>query len=83
MMGWEQAMIGFGAIVLLLVLLVKLAVIVAVIWLVAVIIRKIADPVKTKSTEHDKSLQILKERFARGEISEEEYKKMKTTLGIK
>lgn len=35
---------------------------------------------KTFGKKEDRSLQILKERYARGETNEEEYERMKTAL---
>lgn len=56
-----------------------------IIYLIYRVIKKInlSDTPKTFSENHDDSLRILKDRFARGEISEEEYKRMKDILSDK
>jgi uncharacterized membrane protein len=55
---------------------------VAIIYLIFTAIKKlnVKDVPKTPIEAKDSSIQILKERYARGEISEEEYKKMKANL---
>ncbi|RYM06331.1 hypothetical protein EWH99_03105 [Sporolactobacillus sp. THM7-7] len=82
MTGFEYGMMGYmGLLVFLFFLLIKIAVLVAAIWLVVVLIKWMRRPLtKPKAESADKSLQILRERFARGEISEEEYQTMKKIL---
>jgi putative membrane protein len=77
MMGWNGGMMyGFGAGMGLIGWLVQLALIVALIYLAVILIRKLTG----SANESKKSESILKERFARGEISEEEYERMKKIL---
>ena len=52
----------------------------AIIYLIFTAIKKLNLKDDRKSSNEDNSLQILKERYAKGEISEEEYKKMKNIL---
>ena len=54
----------------------------AIIYLIFTAIKKLnaKDDRKSSNEMKDHSIQILKERFAKGEISEEEYKKMKDIL---
>jgi putative membrane protein len=77
MMGWNGGMmngyvIGMGFIGW----LVQLALFIAVIYLAFVLIKR----VNNKSDNHNQSEAILKERFARGEITEDEYQKKKKIL---
>lgn len=72
MMGWYGGMMngwGLGWII-------QLLIIVLFIYLIVMIIKKS----NSQSHHEDRSDAILKERFAKGEITEEEYKKMKKTL---
>ena len=57
-------------------MLLALAIIVAVVWLVTA-----ALPGRQRPTPED-AVQILKARFARGEISEQEYEQARRLLGI-
>ena len=52
----------------------------AIFYLVFMAIKKLNVKDNHNSSSEDKSIQILKERYAKGEISEEEYKKMKDML---
>ncbi|SFG93307.1 SHOCT domain-containing protein [Sporolactobacillus nakayamae] len=77
MMGWNGGMmngyvIGMGFIGW----LVQLALFIAVIYLAFVLIKR----VNNKSEDTNRYELILKERFARGDITEEEYNKMKKVL---
>ncbi len=51
------------------------AVIVAIVWLLSYLLRSNA-----ADSKHRSPMEILKERFARGEISREEYEERRKTL---
>ena len=70
MMGWGNWFAGP------LMMLVGLAILVAFIMLIV----RLAKGKGEKAKSHENTLQILRERFARGEISEEEYARMKRNL---
>ncbi|MET1248200.1 SHOCT domain-containing protein [Sporolactobacillus sp. STCC-11] len=77
MMGWNGGMmngyvIGMGFIGW----LVQIALFIAVIYLAFALIRR----VNNKSENTNRYESILKERFARGDITEDEYNKMKKIL---
>lgn len=77
MMGWNDGMMsGYGIGIGLIGLLFQLALFIGLIYLVVVLIKKVNHP----SNDSDHAEAILKERFARGEITEEEYKQMKKVL---
>lgn len=69
---------GFGIVFFILQLLFW----VAIIYVIFLAIKKFNSKVEHNSSIgiEDKSIQILKDRYARGEISEEEYKKVKEVL---
>ncbi|RYL94989.1 copper oxidase [Sporolactobacillus sp. THM7-4] len=54
-----------------------------VIYLIFVAIKKLNSTKDKKAKIEDDNLQIIKERYARGEINEEQYKKLKEDLGRK
>lgn len=72
MMGWSYGMMGgwFGMFIL----LIFIAVIVYAVF------RLSGDNHTSSGKNYDNSLDILNERFARGEISEEEYKRKKEMI---
>ncbi|MDD9149177.1 MULTISPECIES: SHOCT domain-containing protein [unclassified Sporolactobacillus] len=75
--GWNGGMMGgwgFG-----LGWLLQLLVFVVVIYLAFILIKRLNVPSNADRREN-RSEDILKERFAKGEITEEEYKKMKEVL---
>ncbi|MCI1882746.1 MAG: SHOCT domain-containing protein [Sporolactobacillus sp.] len=80
MMGWHGGMMGgFGIGLGLIGWLIQLALFIAVIYLAVVLIRRVTErPPEPNQSESWET--VLKERFARGEISEEEYNKMKNVL---
>ena len=81
MMNEYGMMGGFGIFGIIFFLL-HVLFLVAVIYLIFVAIKKLnlKDGHNRPIEEKDNSIQILKERYAKGEISEEEYKKMKDNL---
>lgn len=77
MYGWNGGMMGgwgFG-----LGWLLQLLFFIVVIYLAVVLIKRLNVPPNFEKREN-RSEEILKERFAKGEITEEEYKKMKEVL---
>lgn len=76
---------GFGGVGMVLVILFWVVLIAAAIWFVARLFPQIAgqSPSGTNSTKDLATLSpeaILKERFARGEITKEQYEEMRRTL---
>jgi putative membrane protein len=51
-----------------------------VIWGVVALVRGLSEPKHYDSSEVDSALEILKRRYARGEINKEEYKEKKREL---
>lgn len=51
--------------------------VVAIVWLLAYVLK---GQRSTEGSHGDRALEVLKERFARGEISEEEYEKKRKIL---
>jgi Predicted membrane protein len=77
MMGWNGGMMGgYGIGLGIIGWLVQMGLIVALVYFVFILVRKATH----SSTDNNQAEQILKERFARGEISQEEYQKMKEIL---
>ncbi|RYL92310.1 hypothetical protein EWI07_09735 [Sporolactobacillus sp. THM7-4] len=79
MMGWNGEMMGgwgigpgFGW-------LIQLLFFIVIIYLAFILIRKLNNIPESEKKEN-RAEEILRERFARGEITEEEYKKMKEVL---
>jgi putative membrane protein len=66
--GWLAALIG---------LLLLMALIVAVVWAVVRLTHQPSAP------HHDTALDILRERFARGEINQTEFEEAKRILGFR
>ncbi|WP_100489394.1 SHOCT domain-containing protein [Sporolactobacillus pectinivorans] len=77
MMGWNGGMMsGFSIGMGLIGWLVQLSLFIAVIYLVVTLIKKL----NHHSDTNKQGYAILKERFAQGEITEDEYKEMKKIL---
>jgi putative membrane protein len=72
MMGWGYGIMGWFGMMLIL-----LAIIGAVIYAV---IKLSSGNYRGSERRHDNSLEILNERFAKGEISEEEYRRTKEMI---
>lgn len=70
--GWGS---GFGMIVMVLIWLLFLVLIVTLIWF---LIRKGGK--SSSKSDNESSLEILKKRYARGEIDEEEFRRMKKEI---
>ncbi|RYL87524.1 SHOCT domain-containing protein [Sporolactobacillus sp. Y61] len=78
MMGWNNGMMnGFGIGMGFIGWLLQLALFIALIYLAVVLVKKVNHH-HSGNSDHAES--ILRERFARGEITEEEYEKMKRIL---
>jgi len=72
---------GFGGIVLILLLLFFGALIVGGVWLVKTIaVDNPSNHLVNKNTNQPSAQEILDQRYARGEISQEEYERIKTDL---
>lgn len=76
MMNGGMMGFGFGIISF----VVQLLFLAAIIFLIFIAIKKLNLQDHQKGSNNDNSLQILKERYAKGEINEDEYKKMKDIL---
>lgn len=63
-------------------LLFWLLVVVGVIWLIAAFTPRTASAVQTGSAPAESPLDILKRRYANGEINKEQFEEMKNTLGV-
>ncbi len=78
---WNGGFFGMGWIWMILFWLIIIAVVIVVVVLVVVNSSKqkqVSSPVK--SSTHEKAVEKLKERYAEGEISREEYKQMMEDL---
>lgn len=77
MMGFGM---GFGLIGLILMALLWGGLILAAVWLVRALFPQAERPAAVSSTARPGAREILDRRYARGEISREEYDSMKETL---
>ena len=81
--GWPNMMGGlfggFGFIWMIFIFLFILAIIAGIIILIVWAVRKAGSTQKTSQESIDKAIQTLKERYAKGEITKEEYEEMKKT----
>jgi putative membrane protein len=75
MMSW--GMMNFGMIMYMIFLVVIFG---FIIYGILLLITKLLIKDRTSSPDQDRSLQILKERFARGELSEEEFEQKQIYL---
>jgi Predicted membrane protein len=78
MMGWNGGMMGYGIGMGIFGWLLQLVLFALVIWLIITLILRTAHHPDSESGS--KAEAILKERFAKGEITEEEYEKMRAVL---
>lgn len=79
-MWFNGGMMGGFGISWILMFIVQLLFWATILYLIFVAIKKINVKDDHRSSREDKCIQILKERYAKGEISEEEYKEMKNIL---
>lgn len=70
-------MMGFGWIILLVFLAVTVGL---AIWLLTYLFPDISDPLSSRYHSQDSPVDILKQRYARGEISKGEYDEMRHSL---
>jgi putative membrane protein len=75
-MGWGYGMGGFGSIIM---LVFWIAVIVGIIFLVRWLVVSMGSSGRSARSE-DSALEILKRRYARGEINKEEFQEKKKDL---
>lgn len=75
MMGWGH----MGGWSLLLMTLIWIIIIVGIALLIYFLVVK---NIHTKSLSHDSALDILRRRYAKGEISKDEYERMKADLSV-
>ncbi len=79
MMGFGYGGLGYGGFGMgILGMLMQLAIIVAVIWGVVYLVKHAAH--KETGAQGYSAKELLAERFARGELTEEEYKRMRDLL---
>ena len=77
---WNGAFFGMGWIWMILFWLIIIAVVIVVLVLVVNSSKQNQAPSPGKSSTHEKAVEKLKERYAEGEISREEYKQMMEDL---
>ncbi|MBF8417460.1 SHOCT domain-containing protein [Heyndrickxia coagulans] len=61
-------------------MIVQLLIFILIIYLIVIGIKKVSEKDFGVHPKEDRSLEILRERYAKGEITEEEFKKMKKDL---
>jgi putative membrane protein len=79
MWGWDVGT-GWGTGMMLIMLIFWAFIVVAVIYGISVLVRSGTDDRSRRDGGQDKSLDILRERYARGEISKEEFDQMRRNL---
>ena len=80
MMGFGFNGLGFGGFGFALFgMLIQVAVMIAIVWLVVYLVRHFTKH-QVFGPRSDSAKEILAQRFARGEISEEEYRRMRDLL---
>lgn len=78
MMGFGYGGMGFGGFGIL-GMVVQIVVLIGIIWLVVYLVKHFSQGQASDTRTHN-AQEIVAQRFARGEISEEEYKKMRDML---
>lgn len=81
MMGYYGGMMGYGNGIWgmgLIGMLFQFAILIGIIYFIFHVVRSLIN--QQHSHKSNSALEIIEERYARGEISEEEFKKMKNTL---
>jgi putative membrane protein len=79
MWGWDGGS-GWGIAMMTIMALFWLLVIVGIIYGISVLTRSGNDDRSRRDDDHEKPLNILRERYARGEISKEEFDQMRRDL---
>ncbi|HEY4662967.1 MAG TPA: SHOCT domain-containing protein [Candidatus Humimicrobiaceae bacterium] len=77
-MMWGWPMMGFGGFGMIFGFIFFVAIVIGVIFLIVWLIRRSGYGTADKTSAH--SLEILKERYAKGELSKEQYENMKKEL---
>ena len=77
-MMWGWPMMGFGGFGMIFGFIFFVAIVIGVILLIVWLVRRSGYSVTEKTSIH--SLEILKERYAKGEITKEQYESMKKDL---
>ncbi|MCL6087933.1 MAG: SHOCT domain-containing protein [Actinobacteria bacterium] len=77
-MMWGWPMMGFGGFGMIFGFIFFVAIVIGVIFLIVWLVRRSGYNVIEKTSTH--SLEILKERYAKGELTKEQYENMKKEL---
>ncbi len=77
-MMWGWPMMGFGGIGMIFGFIFFVAIVIGVILLIVWLVRRPGYNITDKTSTH--SLEILKERYAKGELTKEQYENMKKEL---
>jgi putative membrane protein len=80
MYGWP-GMMGFGAFGMIFGFIFFMAVIAGIVFLIVWLVKRVGNTTTDKTGS--RSLEILKERYAKGEITKEQYENMAKDLGLK
>jgi len=80
MHGWP-GMMGFGGFGMIFGFIFFIAIIVGIVFLIAWLVKRFGYATADKTG--NRSLEILRERYAKGEINKEQYENMKKDLGLK
>jgi putative membrane protein len=75
---WGWPMMGFGGIGMIFGFIFLVAIVIGVILLIVWLVKRVGFNVTDRAGTH--SLDILKERYAKGELSKEQYESMKKEL---
>ncbi len=82
-MMWHHGFSNYGGLAwgaMLIVGLVKLVILVGIVVLAVVLVRRLSQPNQTGGHHADDALAVLKARYARGEITREQFLQMKEDL---
>jgi putative membrane protein len=82
-MMWHHGLSNYGGLgwgLILMVGLVKLVILVAIIALAVVLVRRLSQPNQSAGHHSDDAVAVLKARYARGEITREQFIQMKEDL---
>jgi putative membrane protein len=77
-MMWGWPMMGFGGFGMIFGFIFFIAVIIGIVFLIIWLVRRPGYGTTNKTSSH--SLEILKERYAKGELTKEQYENMKKEL---
>ena len=82
-MMWHHGFANYGGLAwgaILVVGLVKLVILVAIVALAVVLVRRLSQPNQSSGHHSEDALEVLKARYARGEITREQFLQMKEDL---